>query len=140
MDAPGTPMASPAGTPGSPGGPPVDEILETDENQPISCISTDRLGTDHDDAPLRLRSMWSIVGQAIVPGLAVRNIEQGELHAISAVEPGSLEEATQDPCWYATMKEEMQVIVENGTWEMIDLPKERKVIGLKWVFKVKRDE
>jgi hypothetical protein len=84
--------------------------------------------------------MRSIVGQAVVPGFAVRNIEQGELHVVNADEPGSLEEAIHDPCWYAAMKEEMQAIVENGTWEMSDLPQGRKAIGLKWVFKVKRNE
>jgi hypothetical protein len=34
----------------------------------------------------------------------------------------------------------LQAIEENGTWEMTDLPLERRAIGLKWVFKVKRGE
>jgi hypothetical protein len=38
------------------------------------------------------------------------------------------------------MKEELRAIEENSTWELTDLPSSRKAIGLKWVFKVKRDE
>jgi hypothetical protein len=38
------------------------------------------------------------------------------------------------------MVEEIRAIEENGTWSLTDLPPDRKAIGLKWVFKVKRDE
>jgi hypothetical protein len=38
------------------------------------------------------------------------------------------------------MMEEMDSIEENGTWSLVDLPPGRKSIGMKWVFKVKRDE
>jgi hypothetical protein len=37
------------------------------------------------------------------------------------------------------MEEEMMSIVKNNTWEIADLPKDHKAIGLKWVFKVKRN-
>jgi hypothetical protein len=30
--------------------------------------------------------------------------------------------------------------VNNGTWELTQLPPDRKAIGLKWVFKTKKDE
>jgi hypothetical protein len=53
----------------------------------------DHLDADHDDAPLRLRSMDNIIGQAELPGQAVRNVEGGQLHIVSAEEPTSLGEA-----------------------------------------------
>ena len=34
----------------------------------------------------------------------------------------------------------MKVIEENETWELIDPPLGCRLIGLKWVYKVKRDE
>jgi hypothetical protein len=74
-DAPRTPVASPEGAPGSPRGSLVNQGHDADEDQQNSPISADRLDTDHDDAPLRLRLMRSIVGQAVVPGFAARNIE-----------------------------------------------------------------
>jgi hypothetical protein len=38
------------------------------------------------------------------------------------------------------MKEELKAIEENGTWELTTVPPDRRAIGLKWVFKVKKDE
>jgi hypothetical protein len=98
------------------------------------------LDADHDDAPLRLRSMDSIVGDAVVPGQAVRNLEQGQLLAVAADEPATLAEAEQDVHWWTAMTEEIQAIEDNHTWVLTNLPPGRKAIGLKWVFKVKRDE
>ncbi|CAA6675822.1 unnamed protein product [Spirodela intermedia] len=34
----------------------------------------------------------------------------------------------------------MASIEENCTWSLVDLPHGRRAIGLKWVYKVKRDE
>jgi hypothetical protein len=38
------------------------------------------------------------------------------------------------------MAEELAAIEENETWSLTTLPAHRQAIGLKWVFKVKRDE
>ena len=38
------------------------------------------------------------------------------------------------------MLEEMKAIEENKTWELVDPPLGCHPIGLKWVYKVKRDE
>ena len=38
------------------------------------------------------------------------------------------------------MLEEMKAIEDNGTWELVDPPMGYRPIGLKWVYKVKRDE
>ena len=38
------------------------------------------------------------------------------------------------------MQEEMKSIEDNETWELVDPPVGRRPIGLKWEFKVKRDE
>jgi hypothetical protein len=42
--------------------------------------------------------------------------------------------------WRWAMLEEMKVIEGNETWELINLPLECCSIGLKWLYKVKRDE
>jgi hypothetical protein len=81
-----------------------------------------------------------IVGDAMVPGHAVRNVEQEQLSTVAADEPASLTEAEQDVHWKAAMGEEIRAIEENDTWVLTDLPPGRRVIGLKWVFKVERDE
>ncbi|KAF0918025.1 hypothetical protein E2562_021716 [Oryza meyeriana var. granulata] len=38
------------------------------------------------------------------------------------------------------MREEMRSIEDNSTWELVALPTRHRAIGLKWVFKVERDE
>ena len=37
------------------------------------------------------------------------------------------------------MDEEIQAIVKNDTWELTTLPKGHKAIGVKWVYKTKRN-
>jgi Reverse transcriptase (RNA-dependent DNA polymerase) len=49
----------------------------------------------------------------------------------------SFEEAIRDPKWKAVIDEEMKAIEKNETWEMIDLPKRHKPIGVKWMYKKK---
>ena len=36
------------------------------------------------------------------------------------------------------MKEEMDSLEKNKTWELIELPKDIKIVGCKWVFKLKK--
>jgi hypothetical protein len=67
-------------------------------------------------------------------------LDGGELLFASAEEPTSVKEAEQEECWRRAMEAEMQSIEENKTWSLVDLPPGHKPIGLKWVFKVKRDE
>jgi hypothetical protein len=38
------------------------------------------------------------------------------------------------------VREELKAIVDTETWELLDLPVGRKAIGLKWVFKVNKNE
>lgn len=35
------------------------------------------------------------------------------------------------------MNKEIDALRQNETWELVDLPKGKKAIGCKWVFKVK---
>lgn len=98
------------------------------------------LDIDHDDdAPLRFRVIDNILGPTASPVLAERNID-AELHFTTAEEPSSFAEAEVEGCWRAAMIEEMNAINDNATWDLIELPRGQRAIGLKWVFKVKRDE
>jgi len=38
------------------------------------------------------------------------------------------------------MKQELQSVEKNKTWELVDLPAGHRPISLKWVFKLKKDE
>ena len=37
------------------------------------------------------------------------------------------------------MDEEIRSIEKNNTWELVSLPKEHKCIGVKWVYKAKKN-
>ena len=41
------------------------------------------------------------------------------------------------PLWKEAINDEMDSILGNGTWELADLPKGKKPIGSKWIFKRK---
>ena len=57
-------------------------------------------------------------------------------------EPKTLREALSGPEkeeWRDGWKSEMESQEKNGTWEIVDLPQGRKVVGCKYVFKKKKD-
>lgn len=56
-----------------------------------------------------------------------------------AEEPSTFTEVDLDPDWRKAMIEEMNSIEENNTWELTELPAGHHAIGVKWVFRVKRD-
>ncbi|KAK9723855.1 hypothetical protein RND81_05G030300 [Saponaria officinalis] len=51
------------------------------------------------------------------------------------IEPNNYEEASKNQEWLEAMKNEMEMIIKNDTWELVDPPQNRKVIGVKWVYK-----
>ncbi|KAI3688864.1 hypothetical protein L2E82_46759 [Cichorium intybus] len=53
------------------------------------------------------------------------------------VEPQSYFEAASDPNWIKAMNDEMEALYRNNTWEITDLPVNRKPIGCRWVYKIK---
>jgi hypothetical protein len=61
------------------------------------------------------------------------------LFGVSAEEPTSAMEATQEAVWHRAMVAELQSIEENKIWSLTNFPTDRRAIGLKWVFKVKKN-
>nr|GEV37836.1 ribonuclease H-like domain, reverse transcriptase, RNA-dependent DNA polymerase [Tanacetum cinerariifolium] len=58
---------------------------------------------------------------------------------ITEDEPKNYKEASRDQKWIEAMKVELDSINRNNTQELTTLPKGHKAIGLKWVFKTKKD-
>lgn len=62
-----------------------------------------------------------------------------ELLFLGCEEPCSFKQAAKDKSWKQAMVREMESIEKNGTWRLTDPPVDQKVIGLKWIFKLKKD-
>lgn len=56
---------------------------------------------------------------------------------VAICEPACCEEELKDQKWKNAMEEEMSMIKKNKTWELVDKPEDRKIIGVKWVFRTK---
>lgn len=52
-------------------------------------------------------------------------------------EPKTFKQAVQDKNWREAMKREIHALESNGTWTLEDLPKGKRAIDSKWVYKIK---
>ena len=55
-------------------------------------------------------------------------------------QPTSYQEATIWPDkekWQAAMETEMMLLQDNDVWELVNLPVVRKMVGRKWIYKIK---
>ncbi|KAG7640275.1 Zinc finger CCHC-type superfamily [Arabidopsis suecica] len=62
-----------------------------------------------------------------------------EMCLMMAEEPQALEEAMKDEKWIEAMREELRMIEKNKTWEVVARPKDKNVISVKWIFRLKTD-
>jgi len=59
---------------------------------------------------------------------------------LSNIDPKNFAQASEDKHWVNAMKDELNHNEKNETWELVPKPKEKNVIGTKWVFRNKLDE
>ena len=59
----------------------------------------------------------------------------------AGVGPENYEEAIKHDVWKKVMEEEIRMIEKNNnTWELVAIPKEREVVSLKWIYKIKLNQ
>jgi hypothetical protein len=51
--------------------------------------------------------------------------------------PTGVEEGMKNPKWTQAIREEMEALMKNKTWNLVALPRGKKIVGCKWVFYVK---
>ena len=65
----------------------------------------------------------------------------GELaNSVNLKEPHTFNQALDSPDkqhWTNAMENEMDSLYKNYVWDLVELPKDRKAVGSKWVFKIK---
>jgi len=62
-------------------------------------------------------------------------------NTVAALEPKTLAEALRQPDadrWIKAALAEIKADIQNGTWELVQLPPGKQAIGSQWVFKVKK--
>ena len=52
-------------------------------------------------------------------------------------EPHTYREASTDSLWQIVMKEELDALSKNHTWDLVTLPPGKFVVGCKWIYKIK---
>eukprot|EP00253_Pinus_taeda_P029616 PITA_29616 len=63
--------------------------------------------------------------------------QSGNSSASSSTCTPNERDAIKDKKWIEAIDEEMNVIERNKTWDLVELPKGKEVIGVKWVYKTK---
>ncbi|CAL8155341.1 unnamed protein product [Prunus armeniaca] len=56
---------------------------------------------------------------------------------LSIIEAKSYNEAAKDEAWNKAMTEEISMIEKNSTWELVDRPGSKPIVGVKWIYKTK---
>ena len=75
-------------------------------------------------------------------GIQTRSATQNEClfhNLLSQTEPKKVEEALKDADWVTAMQEELNEFERNDVWKLVPRPKNRSVVGTKWVFRNKTD-
>ena len=51
--------------------------------------------------------------------------------------PHTYREASTDLLWQIAMKEKLDTLTKNHTWDLVTLPPKQSVVGCKWIYKIK---
>ncbi|CAL8138644.1 unnamed protein product [Prunus armeniaca] len=100
----------------STGTPQTLDMQERTSSTPCDISSEERRTQAYDHTPLKWRKLDDVLAQC----------------NLCIMEPEKYADAAQDESWLKAMTDELQMIEKNGTWELVDRPTEKLVIGVKW--------
>jgi hypothetical protein len=86
--------------------------------------------------PMRFRDQDEIYDDTSEVELVDSNVEA---LLVETEEPTCYKEAADHQEWIKAIDKEMQSIIKNETWELVKLPTGKRPIGMKWVYKLKRN-
>ncbi|KAL8116754.1 hypothetical protein AgCh_023059 [Apium graveolens] len=108
--------------------------LEDTNGKSVQNSTVSSLDCDTDETPQKYRPL-SEVYDSTEP----IEMEDAELYLMGVDEPTNFSQATQEVDSRKAMQAEMEAVERNSTWTLTTLPKGRKAIDLKWIYKIKRD-
>lgn len=71
--------------------------------------------------------------------ICLAEVEGERILLLSNEEPWDFKTAMEEKVWREACEEEISSIVKKKTWDLVNLPPGAKAIGLKWIFKIKRN-
>lgn len=89
--------------------------------------------TSDESAPRKFRSLNDVYADSEEVFL------DEDMLLLGMEEPANYKQALTDPAWTAAMKTEIEAIEHNNTWNLVELPPGHTPVGLKWVYKLKKD-
>ena len=112
----------------------IDDNIQVSTPQSQSSVSRiDRDSYDDSTEPKKFRPLSGIYD-------ATEEVElDEELWLMGVDEPVNYAQAVKDVNWRKAMKQEINSIEANDTWKLTSLPPGQKIIGLKWIYKLKKD-
>ncbi|GJX28794.1 retrovirus-related pol polyprotein from transposon TNT 1-94 [Tanacetum coccineum] len=128
----------------------VDDDL--DEEEAIRTTEKKNLEKDIEDDSIEIEEIVNVKESKDHPlGNVIGNLNQRTLRSqaqnqsnffcfISIIEPKNVNEALGDESWIVAMQEELNQLIANDVWELVQQPKNMTIIGTKWVFRNKLDE
>ena len=110
-----------------------DQIESLDEEEEASAEVTSSSNASSDMHSPRYRSLTDMYSETSPI------IQDEEAYLLLGEEPLSYTEAAGEEVWMRAMREEMLAIDRNDTWELEIPPPNCRPIGLKWIFKLKKN-
>jgi hypothetical protein len=112
-----------------------ESIISHEHNNPIS---NEQIEETHVQNPLEEND--SVVTRKSKRQRIAKSLSDDYIVYLVDNTPTTIEEAFSSPdadLWKEAVRSEMESIMSNGTWEVVDRPYGCKPIGCKWVFKKK---
>ena len=110
-----------------------DQLESSDEEEEGSTEAISPSTTSEEMETPRFRSLTDLYSETSPI------TREEEVHLLSGEEPTSYIEAASEEAWMKAMREEMLAIDRNDTWELEIPPPNCRPIGLKWIFKLKKN-
>ncbi|KAG7588878.1 Reverse transcriptase RNA-dependent DNA polymerase [Arabidopsis suecica] len=118
----------------------TENIEENDENESVEEHTSTNKQSDAEEKPKLRRSEREIKKPSYLNDyVLLAEYECERLLLVLNEEPWDYNEAKESKEWRDACAEEISSIEKNRTWDLVDLPIGAQTIGLKWVFKIKRN-
>ena len=116
-----------------------DVVIEEEESQDITEETEETEPNDEEDTGPRRSSRQVKPPKYLENYVMLAEVESIMLLLSINDEPATYQEAKRYTRWTKACKEEIESINRNKTWTLVDKPHGVKIIGLKWIFKVKKN-